>query len=100
MLTPRTPRLYKHKGKYSLVFYDPRSQKRKWIALGTASKTTADRRARPMILAYEQGQFNPWRDLWRDAVKIGDAVAKYEAAHAGILRPRSIDNTRNVVRLL
>lgn len=98
MLTHRAPKLYKHKGWYSLVFYDPGRQARKWISLGTQSKEKATRLAAPRVRAYEDGTYNPFRDQWVEEQSIKGAYAAWEKAKKEEgRRPRTIGNTKFLV---
>lgn len=58
------PKLFKRKrdGRYSAIFYDPDTRRRKWVSLETDTKAKAMRRFRRLVEAYEKGEFNPWRD--------------------------------------
>ncbi len=100
MLIPRTPRLYKHKRTYSLVFYDPRTQKRKWLSLGTGDKAAAERRAKPIIQAYERQEFNPFVDSWMTGTRISEARERYERKQRGLLADKTITHTAYVVERL
>lgn len=58
----KPPRLHRKKrdGYYSLVFYDPNTRKRKWVSLGTQSRAQADRIARKLTRAFEDGDYDPF----------------------------------------
>ncbi|HMB94093.1 MAG TPA: tyrosine-type recombinase/integrase [Rhodothermales bacterium] len=67
-LHKRTPKLVKHKGRYSAVFYNAETQRRHWHALGTDKKTIAQRRYNSLFSAYESGNFDPSKDRFQPGV--------------------------------
>ena len=62
-----TPKLHKKSGRYYAVFYDPETRKRKWHAVGESKKAVAERRFRGMCRAYETGEWDPFRQKYRQA---------------------------------
>jgi integrase/recombinase XerC len=98
MLVPRTPILYKHRKRWNLIFYDPATQRQKWLALGTGDKAAAERRAKPIVQAYERQEFNPWRDTWSSGTPILAALDAFTARPD--LKDRSRDNAAYLVRRL
>ncbi|MFQ5570983.1 MAG: hypothetical protein ACE5G0_14990, partial [Rhodothermales bacterium] len=97
----KPPRLVERKGYWNLVFYNTETRKRRWHALGTTSKTTAQRRARLMERAWEDGQFDPFREPFEfEAYTVKRAVAYYRKSKEGVLKPKSLRTMLDVLNLL
>jgi len=101
MIRRKPPRLVEQKGYWNLVFYNPETRRRRWHALGTTSKTTANRRARLMERAWEDGVFDPFRDQFEfEAFTVKRSVERYLDDMQGKLKPKSLRSMHDVLVLL
>ena len=97
----RPPRLYKKSGWYYIVFYDSTSRKRKWVALATASKAVAERKAKPMTEAWHEQVWTPFTESWAGRITLADALVAWQRdKRAEGMRQASIANTRYLIKRL
>ena len=77
-MTRREPKLHKNKrdGYYHAVFYE-RGRSRKWVALGTRQKRSAERRVVELANRYLKGEFDPWRDALPSSVTLAEAIGAF-----------------------
>ena len=77
-MTRREPKLHKNgrDGYYHAVFYE-RGRSRKWVALGTRQKRSAERKVVELADRYLKGEFDPWRDTLPDPVTIAEAIEAF-----------------------
>ena len=96
-----TPRLVEKNGYWNLVFYARETRRRRWHSLGTQSRQTAERRARAMTRAWEDGTFDPFRERFEfEAYTVERAAERYLEDHEGHLKPKTLRNMRGVLNLL
>ena len=101
MIRRKPPRLVEKNGYWNLVFYNPETRRRRWHALGTSSKTTAKRRVRRMERAWEDGQFDPFRERFEfEAYTFKRAVERYLDDMKARLKPKSLRSMHDVLVLL
>ena len=100
-LRTTTPRLVEQKGYYNLVFYNRQTRRRRWHSLGTKSRQVAERRARAMTRAWEDGTFDPFRERFEfEAYTVERAAERYLIDQQGRLKPKTLRNMRGVLNLL
>ncbi|GIV82247.1 MAG: hypothetical protein KatS3mg051_1601 [Anaerolineae bacterium] len=73
----RPPRLHRHgqSGYYYALFYDRRTRKTKWVALGTDKKGVAQQRFTALCADVREGRFDPLRDTFRATALTFEAAA-------------------------
>ena len=98
-MTRRPPRLYKKDGWYYLVFYDPQTRRRKWVALGLRARDAAERAKGPMEKAWMAGSWSPFESAYAVTDTLQAALDRYDRERRD-LKPESRRIVRVVVGLL